>query len=711
MSSKYSYQDSDSDDSDSEDEDFINKFKNKQFIGQISDLQNSNTKQNEKIRTDSENSANGFSFKSKIQDQTNQYGHFSRENSNNSILNSQNSQPLYIPAKKVKTNIKKILSDDSDEEDSHMKLSSYNNKIKNSDYYNQSLTNSNSQAQSRKFMHSSTQKGVSLQSKIQKQQEIAQREPAFPLLEVPSSQEDLVISTKKYKEIENFFNELTKGGNRNILFLLGSSGVGKKTIISYIVEKKFKMQILHLNRMRKLQQSADNDMDNENSKALTNTSYLENPVDLLLYALGRSQSANLYRNEVIVMQELPENASFYDLKRISDFINTRYTKSRIKRNPLIFILNNSIYSPYQITKIFKDQCPEFYANYTTEINLPRPSDKEIQQFVQKQMSNNIKFQAFSGYQRNEIVQDIVTTANGDISNALNQLRMASYSKIPSSISIKNKKKGDNQKEANKKEKQKDNEFTIFHTIGKFLYNKRKIKGSKEEPRQMTKEELLSGKTEFYFDPLKMISQINCSQDFFRNSIQQNYLDFYGNIEDVVNQANNYVLCDIFDRQNFNEKYEIVKEENSYLSSLIVGQGVMINNLNGKDVKKKYQSIAKSQLSNLETEKKQRKNALKKQIPYLSLSKYVLEYNHHLSINPQVLAQDFVKLKGSWNQQKQIEENTNSIDSIGFDQLSDCANEQSLQFNTQNGLGNQKGMIVFRKEIIQKEIIEDDIEDC
>ncbi|EWS74252.1 rad17 cell cycle checkpoint protein (macronuclear) [Tetrahymena thermophila SB210] len=709
MNNKNTYSDSESDDSESEDEDFINKFKNKQLIGQITELQNSNTQQNEEIRTDSENSANGFNFKSKIQEQTNQNGCFSRENSNNSILNSQNSQPLYIPAKKVKTNIKKILSDDSDEEDSHMKQSSHNNKVKNSEY-NSSLNNSNSQLQSRKIMHSSSQNGHSFESKIQKQQQVVQREPAFPLLEVPSSQEDLVVSTKKYKEVEAFFNDLARG-SKNILFLLGSSGIGKKTLISYIVEKKFKMQILHLNRMRKLQQSADNDMDDENSRALTNTSYLENPVDLLLYALSRSQSASLYKNEVIVMQELPENASFYDLKRISEFINTRYIKSRIKRNPLIFILNNSIYSPYQINKLFKDQCPEFYNNCTTEINLPRPSDKEIQQFIQKQMSNNIKFQALSGYQRNEIIQDIVNTANGDLSNALNQLRMASYSKIPSSLSIKNKKKGENQKEANKKEKQKDNEFTIFHTIGKFLYNKRKMKGSKEDPRQMTKEELLSGKTEFYFDPLKMIQQINCSQDFFRNSIQQNYLDFYANIEDVVNQANNYVLCDIFDRINFNEKYEIVKEENSYLSSLIVGQGVMLNNLNGKDVKKKYQSIAKSQLSNLETEKRQRKNALKKQIPYITLSKYVLEFNHHLSINPQVLAQDFVKLKGSWNQQKQIEENTNSIDSIGFDQLSDGANEQSLQFNKQNGLIPQKSIVVFRKEIIQKEIIEDDIEDC
>jgi len=64
---------------------------------------------------------------------------------------------------------------------------------------------------------------------------------------------------------------------------------------------------------------------------------------------------------------------------------------------------------------------------------------------------------------------------------------------------------------------------------------------------MSKEELMSGKTEFYFDPAKMIRQINCGNNFFRNALQQNYLDFYGSIEDVVASANIFAETDILEQ--------------------------------------------------------------------------------------------------------------------------------------------------------------------
>lgn len=71
----------------------------------------------------------------------------------------------------------------------------------------------------------------------------------------------------------------------------------------------------------------------------------------------------------------------------------------------------------------------------------------------------------------------------------------------------------------------------------------------------------------------------------------------------------------------------------------------------QEVKKKYMSMVKSVLSDLGKERRIRQNSLKKQFPLISCRKYVSEYNHHLTVNPYIVAADMVKLKGQWKQSK------------------------------------------------------------
>lgn len=50
------------------------------------------------------------------------------------------------------------------------------------------------------------------------------------------------------------------------------------------------------------------------------------------------------RNEIIVMQELPEIQHPHDLNRIQEFLRRRYGENKtVKRNPIFFLLNTSIY--------------------------------------------------------------------------------------------------------------------------------------------------------------------------------------------------------------------------------------------------------------------------------------------------------------------------------------------------------------------------------
>jgi len=65
-------------------------------------------------------------------------------------------------------------------------------------------------------------------------------------------------------------------------------------------------------------------------------------------------------------------------------------------------------------------------------SLPKPSDKEIEKFIKRVMNKNNKFLDLSGYQRNNLIEEIVATASGDISNAKNQMRMFSVGAPPQS---------------------------------------------------------------------------------------------------------------------------------------------------------------------------------------------------------------------------------------------------------------------------------------
>lgn len=71
-------------------------------------------------------------------------------------------------------------------------------------------------------------------------------------------QRDLLVSTKKYNEVESFFTETKIKGNKTVLFLLGGSGSGKKTLISFLLEKKFGYKVSFFHRLKKLEHGSNN---------------------------------------------------------------------------------------------------------------------------------------------------------------------------------------------------------------------------------------------------------------------------------------------------------------------------------------------------------------------------------------------------------------------------------------------------------------------
>ena len=70
---------------------------------------------------------------------------------------------------------------------------------------------------------------------------------------------------------------------------------------------------------------------------------------------------------------------------------------------------------------------------------------------------------------------------------------------------------------------------------------------------MSSEELKMLNPQFYFDPQKLINQLCIDQSLFRMFLHENYIDFYGEIEDVVNMSEVFQNMDIFQTQNFKKE--------------------------------------------------------------------------------------------------------------------------------------------------------------
>jgi cell cycle checkpoint protein len=92
---------------------------------------------------------------------------------------------------------------------------------------------------------------------------------------------------------------------------------------------------------------------------------------------------------------------------------------------------------------------------------------------------------------------------------------------------------------------KDPTLDLFHAIGKVLYCKRT-----DEPEQQPLPPHMIKRTrnELVIDPEELLDKIPSSPDSFAAFLHQNYPDFYSNIKDLSQAAENLSIADPF----FNE---------------------------------------------------------------------------------------------------------------------------------------------------------------
>ena len=94
----------------------------------------------------------------------------------------------------------------------------------------------------------------------------------------------------------------------------------------------------------------------------------------------------------------------------------------------------------------------------------------------------------------------------------------------------------------------DYEFQFFHSLGKFLYNKRNQNlgvDSNGVIRMMKSTELqnIKNKPLLYFNPEDIINRAPCEPYFFWLYLEENFLDFYGDIHDASHSLEYFSLAD------------------------------------------------------------------------------------------------------------------------------------------------------------------------
>jgi len=170
--------------------------------------------------------------------------------------------------------------------------------------------------------------------------------------------------------------------------------------------------------------------------------------------------------------------------------------SKKQRMPIIFILNSHFYNENKVKKYFSD---EFYATQTTIVKyliirtthflnnfnrLKCYTDAAMKKAIKEVCSKEPRLQRCNS---DTLKEDLTLRCNGDLKQALNQLYLHSLKyknlayrdrkirKLKSSTSTQSSDKNFSENSGDGENSQmaqvKDREFNLFHTLGKFLYNK------------------------------------------------------------------------------------------------------------------------------------------------------------------------------------------------------------------------------------------------
>lgn len=383
---------------------------------------------------------------------------------------------------------------------------------------------------------------------------------------------------KKIKEI------LIKGHSSDIVFLSGESGSARYTTLKLLcsnvgmtVRTESQVEAIERQNLNTLQMFKDANYHTKRPKNKADHSFVDEDEDREKYFSQTQlielvfQYANSSENCAYLIRFLPDTLSFDWFKRIlQEYYDPAHQQST--RSPIFFSINEEL----EGTASFKRKVTEALNDYHFKLHVIKVSSNEtnIIKALQRVVKRNLDLmkRVAIGCKLDEVVKDIARDTLHNIHLSLASLQLFVCSQYRS-----------NRLHApNNRLKQARHVFgdNIFHKIGKVLYNKRLV-DPKNVPPEVLKDATKKGnyryegekfdttKNLLYFRPEELVDSLQSERSAyrFRLGIQNNYLDFSGDIRDCAKIANGICKIDVYLR-NFkkNNHFNNFEEESMRLTS-------------------------------------------------------------------------------------------------------------------------------------------------
>ncbi|KAL4609492.1 cell cycle checkpoint protein RAD17 [Arapaima gigas] len=379
----------------------------------------------------------------------------------------------------------------------------------------------------------------------------------------PHTQSDLAVHKKKIEEVEAWLKLHMDGGMQQmggaILLLTGPSGCGKTATVKVLgQELGFQIQewsnpssVIEFKTQESCRQAFDpesrfNSFSGGSQTAVFQEFLLRANKYNCLQMLGDS---HVSAKKVILIEEFPNQ--FYRQPACLHDILRRFV--RTGRCPLVLIISDSLSGDSNSRLLFSKDVQEELSicNITFNPVAPTSMMKVLNKIVTQEAS---KSGGRISVPSKATLELLCTGSSGDIRNAINNLQFLQSSfwtvkknKMKSSssssrVTAKAKNKSKSTKASDQDDSQaigcKDASLFLFRALGKILYCKRNSSKDTWQPRlpahlsEHDRDMLL-------VDPELVVEKSHMSPELFNLYLQQNYVDFFSDIEDVA-QASKYL---------------------------------------------------------------------------------------------------------------------------------------------------------------------------
>lgn len=337
-----------------------------------------------------------------------------------------------------------------------------------------------------------------------------------------------------------------EASSKKLILIIGPSGCGKTSFL------KFLLQEIGVEMVKATSLVKKSPVINEhNGISETGLNYTL----AIKHALHESFQAQIKLKEInksIVINDLPvpryDHNNWAELQKV--IMDLVPTFQRFKPNiPIFFVLNSSLYSESLLQRLFGDFL--FKKTLFKVFKIPKVTEAVIKSTLENIVENKTGPEYSVNF---DILQNIKLTCFGDIRQAIMQLDF--LGRVPASERVleekKPKKKGKKKSKKNleseevlevsekdekmlevAKKNKKSFEFSLFHSLGKFLHNKRLDVKQGVTKVLDSKDYKDFERYPFYFEPREIVAQVNCSLPLFRDFLHENVFNFCGKVRQLA----------------------------------------------------------------------------------------------------------------------------------------------------------------------------------